>query len=136
MLWLMGEGGARGWGGSSWSLLIFFNGTLLWIVGSPHRTSLRLREQMCEQPTELYWWRDAEFLLSCHLMCSGSTETAVLPYYRLQSSIHCYAFGSNRSGLSKHPDIGILGGFSNGRRLLFIVRKQVFRGCDAVWFTG
>lgn len=55
-------------------------------------------------------------------------RNAALPYYRLQSSFHCYAFGSNRSGLSQHPEIGILGGFSNGRRLLFIVRKQVFRG--------
>lgn len=67
---------------------------------------------------------------SCHLMYSRSTETAVLLHYgpRLQFSIHCYAFGSNRSVLSQHPDIGILGGFSNRSRLLFIVRKQVFKG--------
>lgn len=68
-----GEGSEGVGGGSSWSLLIFFNGTLLWIAGSPHRTSLRLPEQMCKQPTELYWWR-MQNSFSRHLMCSGSTE--------------------------------------------------------------
>lgn len=63
-------------------------------------------------------------------MYSGSTETTALLHYgpRLQFSIHSYAFGSNCSVLSSHPYIGILGEFSNRRRLLFIVRKQVFKG--------